>query len=405
MTSSQGSTDIELTAILVCQDRDLAAAFTRSVDKSRAFQIMSDLKAYPSRQTLEIRLRQVQPDVVFLDLASNLDSALEIIQIVGQVSPETHVIGIHNSNDSDALLRSLRLGASDFLHAPFEQSAQTQAASRIRRLKEPEAPAERQLGRVIAFTSSKPGSGASTLSVQTAFTLSRVTKARVLLLDLDLMGGTIGFYLKLSHPYSMVDAIEHSHQLNPSLWSSLISHTAGVDILPSPESPVSAEVSSDRLHAILHHARLFYDWIVVDLPAVFFRPSLLMLTEADLMYVVSTAELPSLHLARKAITMLTQLGLTKNRYKLLVNRVNKRDGIGASDLEKIFDSPVDAIFPNDYFSLHRVVTLGQPLGGDSELGKAFEGFVRKINRGYSEQEQKSANFIETARPALSQAGS
>ena len=393
---------MELTAILICQDRELASVFTRSVENSRSFQIMADLKGYPSRQTLEIRLRQLQPDVVLLDLSSSLDAACELIQIITQVAPLTHVIGLHNANDSEALLRSLRLGASDFLYAPFDPAAQLEAADRLRRLKEPDQPADRELGRVIAFASSKPGSGASTLSAQTAFTLKKLTGRRVLLLDLDLMGGTIGFYLKLNHAYSMLDAIEHANRLNPAVWSSMIAHCGGIDILPAPDAPVSSEVPSDRLHSVLQYARMLYDWVIVDLPAIFYRPSLLMLTEADHMFLVSTGELPSLHLARKAITMLTQLGLTKDRYKLLVNRVNKRDGIGLTDLEKIFNSPVDAMFPNDYFSLHRVVTLGQPLGADCELGKAVEGLARKISGSGVAEKKKSANMLEAARPALSQ---
>lgn len=393
---------MELTAILICQDRELASVFTRSVENSRSFQIMADLKGYPPRQTLEIRLRQVQPDVVLIDLVSSLDAACELIQIITQVSPLSHVIGLHNANDSEALLRSLRLGASDFLYAPFDPAAQIEAAQRLRRLKEPDQPADRELGRVIAFASSKPGSGASTLSAQTAFTLKKLTGRRVLLLDLDLMGGTIGFYLKLNHAYSMLDAIEHANRLNPAVWSSMIAHCGGIDILPAPDAPISAEVPGDRLHSVLQYARMLYDWVVVDLPAIFYRPSLLMLTEADYMFLVSTGELPSLHLARKAITMLTQLGLTKDRYKLLVNRVNKRDGIGLADLEKIFNSPVDAMFPNDYFSLHRVVTLGQPLGADCELGKAVEGLARKISGSGVVEKKKSASMLEAARPALSQ---
>lgn len=393
---------MELTAILICQDRELASVFTRSVEHSRSFQIMADLKGYPPRQTLEIRLRQFQPDVVLLDLSSSLDAACELIQIITQVAPLTHVIGLHNANDSEALLRSLRLGASDFLYAPFDPAAQLEAADRLRRLKEPDQPADREQGRVIAFASSKPGSGASTLSAQTAFTLKKLTGRRVLLLDLDLMGGTIGFYLKLNHAYSLLDAIEHANRLNPAVWSSMIAHCGGIDILPAPDAPVSSEVPSDRLHSVLQYARMLYDWVIVDLPAIFYRPSLLMLTEADHMFLVSTGELPSLHLARKAITMLTQLGLTKDRYKLLVNRVNKRDGIGLTDLEKIFNSPVDAMFPNDYFSLHRVVTLGQPLGADCELGKAVEGLARKISGNGVIEKKKSANMLEAARPALSQ---
>jgi pilus assembly protein CpaE len=175
-----------------------------------------------------------------------------------------------------------------------------------------------------------------------------------------------------------------------------------VDILPAPELPTGAEVQADRLHNVLQYARSLYDWVIVDLPTIFTRTSLLTLTEADSMYLVSTSELPSLHLARKAITMLSELGLTRERYRLIVNRVNKRDGIGISDLEKIFNSPVEAVFPNDYFSLHRVVTLGQPLGHDCELGRAFESLVKKTAGSIEAEKKRTASLLEAARPALSQ---
>jgi pilus assembly protein CpaE len=397
-----GKSGAELTAILVAQDRDLASDFARSVEASRAFQIISDLKGYPPKQTIELRLRQLQPDVVFIDLSSNLDAACEVMQVVADSGVPVSVIGIHKENNSEALLRSLRQGACDFLYAPFEAAIQLEVSDRLLRLKEPEQGTEKELGKIIAFASTKPGSGASTLSAQLAFTLKRLTGKRVLLVDLDLMGGTIGFYLKLNHPYSFVDAIEHHNRLSPAVWSSLVAHCSGVDILPAPEAPMAGEVPSDRLHAVLQYARMLYDWVVVDLPTIFTRPSLLMLTEADYMHLVSTSELPSLHLARKAIGMLSLLGLTRDRYRLVVNRVNKRDGIGLSDLEKIFNSPVEAMFPNDYFSLHRVVTLGQPLGHDCELGRAFEALAKKTTGIADAEKRKSANLLETARPALSQ---
>jgi pilus assembly protein CpaE len=397
-----GKSGSELTAILISQDRELAAEFLAAIESSRAFQVISDLKGYPPKQTVELRLRQLQPDVVFVDLSSNLDSACDVMQVIADSGVSVNLIGIHRGNDSEALLRSLRHGACDFLFAPFDPAIQSEVAERLLRLKEPDITEGRELGQILAFASTKPGSGASTLSAQLAFTLKRLTGKRVLLVDLDLMGGTIGFYLKLNHPYSFVDAIEHHSRLSPAVWSSLVAHCSGVDILPAPEAPTAGEVPSDRLHAVLQYARVLYDWIIVDLPTIFTRPSLLMLTEADSMYLVSTSELPSLHLARKAITMLSNLGLTRDRFKLVVNRVNKRDGIGLGDLEKIFNSPVEAMFPNDYFSLHRVVTLGQPLGHDCELGRAFEGLAKKTTGSLEAEKKKTASLLEAARPALSQ---
>ena len=49
-------------------------------------------------------------------------------------------------------------------------------------------------------------------------------------------------------------------------------------------------------------------------------------------------------------------------------------------MEKLFNCPVHASLPNDYFSLHRVVTLGQPLGTDGDLGRAIENVATQIVR-------------------------
>ena len=121
-----------------------------------------------------------------------------------------------------------------------------------------------------------------------------------------------------------------------------------------------------------------YDWVVVDLPSIFHRVSLLTVSESDRAFLISTSELASLHLARKAVKLLNHLGFDALRYQILINRVDKRDGFNTNDLTKLFDCRVDVSLPNDYFSLHRVVTLGEPLDTHSDLGKAIDGLVVKL---------------------------
>jgi Flp pilus assembly CpaE family ATPase len=86
---------------------------------------------------------------------------------------------------------------------------------------------------------------------------------------------------------------------------------------------------------------------------------------------------------------------------VVVNRVGKRDGIGEADMEKIFTCPVYASFPNDYFSLHRVVTHGQPLGSDCELGRAIDRLAGKLS-GTAVSERSRREALVDARPVLSQ---
>ena len=367
-----------LTALSVVPNRELAGQFSLAIERTRAFQILSDFKSYPSLQTLEIRLRQTKPDVILLDLVSDLDVACELIRGVNALNLQTHVVGLHLRNDSDAILRSLRMGASEFLYAPFDPETQTEAVARLRRLLQPEPADDAKPGTIIAFASAKPGSGASTLAAQTAFALRRTTSQRVLLADFDLMGGMIGFYLKLSHTKSLLDALQAADQLSDSLWPSFVAAADGVDILPAPETAYAGGVDAARLHAVLEYVRLNYDWVVIDLPVVFQRLSLMTVSESDRAFLVSTSELPSLHLARKAVNLLDQLGFPKERFQIMVNRINKRDEIGGADFEKLFNCPVHSRVPNDYFSLHRAVTLGQPVDGHCELGKAIQSLAERL---------------------------
>ena len=390
----------EISALLIAPDRELARQFNATVPQTRAFQVLADLKAYPAQQTLEIRIRQLNPDILLLDLASNPDAAADLIRFVTSLTPPVHVVGLHREKNSEAILRSLRVGASEFLYAPFDPGIQQEAIARLRRMVKPELAATPETGNIVVFSSAKPGAGASTLATQTAFALKRLTGKRVLLADFDLMGGTIGFYLKVSHSYSVIDALQHAEHLDPALWSSLAVHCGGVDILPAPGAPYADPVEGGRLNLVLDYAQRLYEWVIVDLPAIFHRMSLMTISEADRVFLVSTSELPSLHLARKAINLLAQLGFPKERFQIVVNRVSKRDGIGTADMEKLFNCSVHASLPNDYFSLHRVVTLGQPLTGDGELGRAIESLAGKLS-GSLAGGGKSGGMLRQMKPALS----
>jgi pilus assembly protein CpaE len=393
--------DNELTALLIAPNRDLAGQFMRTLADTRAFQILSDLKTYLPEQALDLRLRQWKPDVVLIDLASDLDRAAETIRYLSSYRPVVTVIGLHLHQDSEAIVRSLRMGATEFLSAPFPAAEQRDALARILRLRQPEQTTEQEYASVVAFSSTKPGSGASTLATQTAFALQRTTGKRVLLTDFDLMGGTIGFYLKIQHQLSLADALYGEARIDANLWSSMAVHVDGVDVIASPDEPATSPVDQVRLHDILEYSRRLYDFVILDLPAIFHRTSLMCISEADRSFLVTTSELPSLHLTRKAIGMLSNLGFDKNRYQVVVNRLNRKDGLGGSDLEKMFNCPVHATLPNDYFALHRVVTLGEPLAGDGELGKAIESLAGKLS-GSVDAERKRSTAVLGTKAMLSQ---
>lgn len=378
MSIAGGARERALTAVLVASDRVLAESFLRAAAEARVFQILAELKGYPAAATLEMRLRQMQPDVVLVDLAADFEAASALIPVAASLQPAVQVVGLHHRPDPDILIRCFRAGAAEFLSAPFEPEAQREAAARIWRLREPEPQQPGEAGVLVAFSPVKPGAGASTIATQFAFTLKRLTGRRVLLVDLDPQAGAIAFHLKLSPTYSVLDAVARSSALDPGSWSALTVSAGGVDVLAAPEEPAAEEIDSNGLHEVLEFSRLLYDWVVVDLPAVFHRLSLFVLSEADSAYLVSTPELPSLHLARRAVALLGQLGFSKDRFQIMVNRLDRRADLSVADMEKIFSCPVFASLPDDPASVHRTVTRVEPLGRDSDLGRSLEDVAARI---------------------------
>jgi len=390
MESRASHPQSELTSLVISPNREMAQMFAATLPATRAFHILAEMKSYPPTQTLDIRLRQLRPDLVFLDLATDLDQATELIEFIAAVRPPVFVVGLHTHNDSNAILRSLRAGATEFLYAPFDVEMQRQALGRIMRLRKPPRHAETERGRLVVFSSSKPGSGSSTLACQTAFALKKLSGKRVLLADFDLLNGSVAFFSKISPWRSLIDAIQQMDGGGQADWSSLVVESDGLDILSAPSAPNDTRVDGDKLHELLESLRGIYDWIVIDLPSVFEKLSLLTISDSDEAFLVSTAELPSLHLTRKAVAYLGMLGFGSDRYQVLVNRLGKQEGISSDDMAKIFAAPVHATFPSDYLSIHKGLTRGEPLGVKSPLGKSVETFSGLL-ASRAELEKKKTN--------------
>ena len=371
----------QLVAVAILPNRALAQQFLRALPESQAFRIAAEWTGYPPVAKLEAQLRQTRPDLVLIDVSADLPQAARLIEAISGLSRPLPVIALHTGNEASALLACLRAGAAEFLYAPFTPELQRQAGARVASLLPVERVEQTKRGRLVVFASAKPGSGASTLAAHTAFALHEVTGERILLVDFALWSGTIRLLFKLPGTPSLAEALQavdaNRLSANADIWASLVQRKGGVDLLPSPGSLSTGHADPSKLRKILDCARPVYDWVIVDLPTVFERLSLLMLPEAEHGFLVTTPELPSLHLTRKAVSLLAQVGLSHDNFKVIVNRAGRADEVTLEAMAKIFKAPVYATFPNDYRSLHKSLSAGQPIG-PCVLERALWEFARTL---------------------------
>jgi pilus assembly protein CpaE len=380
-----------LTAVLVCPNRDLATELHSAMPDQRAFHIVADIKTYPTEEELEALLRQARPDVVLLDLSADTDRALQLVSSVGGLRPTVHVVGLHNANDAGIVIRSLRAGATEFLCSPFERDSFGPVVSRILRLRQDEVQDTPERGRLYAFAGAKAGQGVTMVATNAAFVASQEGSRRVLLIDLDLLGGTISFALRANHHYNVLDAIRHAEKLDKALWSSLVTTRDGVDILLAPERPESITIETARIGEVLEFARSQYEIVITDLPSVYDRVSQAPLGDANQVFLVSNPELPSLHLARKCISYLEQVGMERQQFSLVVNRMHRRQELTVQDIQKVFNFPISFVFPEDHGATHRALTMGKSVAPNCELGRALRKFGKtSFGEEKAEPKKKSA---------------
>ena len=388
----------QMHALLVSPDRALAQQFRDVATEALTFGISAEVQTYPAPETLQTRMREAGAEVLLLDVGTDLETAATLIRQASALKAAIPVIALHRSNDSQAILKTLRCGALEFLYAPFDIAIQQAAIARIRKTNEPRNAQDQDRGKVIVFTSAKSGAGASTLAVQTAFALRRITNGRVLLADFDVSGSSIGFLLNLSPEHTLTDLLRDGVRLTTDDWSRVVVQADEISVLAAPEFPQGEVVEPPRMQQLLEYARGHYDWIVVDLPNVFERASLVAIADADQSFIVSTSELASLHLTRRAVKLLQQLEFDSARYQILLNRMNERSEVSSSDLTKIFDCRVDRGLPADRVAIARALCDGRAADAESPIGRAVGSLAEKL-AGVSRGKKKAGASAKPAAPA------
>jgi pilus assembly protein CpaE len=345
-------------------------------------QELGDLSAFVER------LERMRPDVILIDIKSLSMPLEQAVTMLKSAVADPMIIALHTSADADTILNSLRAGVNEYLYPPLHdnlrRALEKRSADRSRRRDGSKAG-----GRSFAFVSAKGGCGATTLACHVAVELGRMNQ-KVLLADLDLDAGMIGFLTKTKGTYSMLDAVNNLHRLDHSYWKALVSNgIPGVEIMPAPVSLASRQTPRDEnVQQVLAFVRPYYDWTLVDLGRSLSRLTMAALEEIDETCLVTTLEVPALHQAKLIVQTLLDGGYGKNRVKLILNRVPKRLDITPAELEKMLGLPIFAMVANDYPELYESYAEGRLLSRNSSLGRHMVKLASKLS-GVEEEKAPS----------------
>ncbi|HEY2844117.1 MAG TPA: AAA family ATPase [Bryobacteraceae bacterium] len=352
---------------------------------------ISFVNSYPSPRDIAGALGGGSLQVVFLDVASDPERALQLLGEMVRLGGQVQVLALLSGNDPDFILRCLRAGAADFLQEPFTHEQLDAVLSKIAKMQpSTEAPGADPT-KIIAVMPAKGACGATTVACNLAFYWKRMGAKRVLLADLDPLTGTLSFLLKIKSIYSFLDTLQRAHELDADLWRAMVTNVNGVDVLLAPELITENPPELNDPSPILEYARHAYDVVILDAGNVYGDWNLNQARAAQEVLLVTTNELPALQAAQRALSYLDANRVGRWKIRLLVNRYQRdiglsREVIGTALHTEVFDS-----IPSDYESVQKALMEGKPVPANTPFGKSLTQVVERLGvRAGGETGKKSS---------------
>jgi Flp pilus assembly CpaE family ATPase len=221
------------------------------------------------------------------------------------------------------------------------------------------------------FAPSQEGAGASTTALHAAAALHRTHGLRTLFTEMDYHSDAIAYRLRFPLVKSLaeLDAGEN--------WRIALTHWEGLHVLPAPQARALRRRGLPNLVDVLEDTGYDYDVVIGDLPCNTAAATPDVLSRADRIYVVATAEVTSLYLARRRISEVCTVGGKREAIRLIINR----DRPGAIDSEvarQVTGLAPSCRLPNDYAAASEAETEAWTVNPASALGQAYETLAADI---------------------------
>ena len=349
------------------------------------------------------------PDLVVVDIRSDVSSGMAAIERLRASGPALAIFAIATAAEPDLILQAMRAGANEFFpwlpgaSTPQSRSMEESFHGAIRRTaarREATTAGNRQPCVTHVFLGAKGGAGTTTVAVNCAVEIARLTKRPTIIVDLKASLGEVALFLGVRPRFTVLDAIENLHRLDRDFLKELVSkHKSGLDILAgSDQFDRPAPHDAAAIEELLRVLSRFYDYVVIDAGNMINAFVVSGLYTADTVFLITNPDVPSIRNAQRLVDRVRQLGAGSERVRVLLNRTSDQLLIAPKQIETALGYSIHHSFKSDYRTVSTALNSGVPLAlaNDSDIATEFSTFTRTLLG----QQQEAAKEPERRRAFL-----
>ena len=349
-----------LSIALIGPDEERRKAVSTALAECRGAQVR-EFSSYPTSLDDVPRLLKQYYDVIIIDLDSDREFALELVESI--CAKDTATVMVYSEMaDRDLVFRSMRAGAREFLTPPFEQNTMEEALVRAAAIVHPKTrPTKKADGRLLVFLGSKGGSGVTTIACNFAIALAQESEQSTLLIDLGLPIGDAALSLGITAEYSTDNALQEADRLDASFLQKLLAkHQSGVSVLAAPSKVPEVEASHAAIEKLIAVARQEFENVVVDVGSRVDLMGTAVFKRASTIYLVTMAGISELRNSNRLISRF--FSDDSSKLEVVINRFEPRFlGVTEEHIAKALDKPAQWKIPSDYDAMRQMQSTASPL--------------------------------------------
>jgi pilus assembly protein CpaE len=348
--------------------------------------------AYPHSADDLPHLLAGSPDAVLIDLDSDPESALELVENVCALGSTT-VMVFSEKADPELLVRCMRAGAREFLTFPLSPEVMGEALVRAA-ARRPQTKSEKKAaGRLLTFMGAKGGAGATMLACNFAVALAKESGQKTVLIDLDLPLGDAALNMGIAAEFSTIDALNSMERLDSRFLDKLlVKHSSGVWLLAAPGRFLQYQANTDAIDWLIYVARQEFENVVIDMGSKLDLMGTAAYKEATTFYLVTQSSIPELRNSNRLVQQFFAGTLPK--LEIVVNRYESRTlGVSEEHIAKALTRPVQWKIPNDYASVRKMQINATPLVlADSAITRQIRLMAKSVSGVESAGSEKKKGF-------------
>ena len=250
----------------------------------------------------------------------------------------------------------------------------------------------------MSFLGTKGGTGTTTLAVNCAADIRRLTNRSTVIVDLKSGPGDVALFLGLRPRHSLLTALDHLAWIDPTMLSRyVVEHECGLHVLAAGDEfsrPGPRDVES--IEQVLRALNSIYDFVILDVGTSLMTAEVA-LQLSDAILLVANPDGPCLRNLQRLIDGVKTAGVPGERLQIVLNRASEFGVLSTAQIERVLGFNISFTVNSDYRTVASAVNSGVPVSTlrASELNGQLDTIARAIA---GHQRRKSGSGIRVAQP-------